>query len=152
MSTADCSIFAASCQQCVLYINFLSHSMKLLNNLNGSQALHFSHRAVAYHIKIGNVQIWNVQIWNAQIGDVQIGNIGKCWDGQNGMPLLGHHNFPIPMWTSPILTFLMWTFPTWTLFLIWRWYTHYTNSELLQTVQFNHVLELNISSPSVSIL
>ena len=37
--------------------------MKLLDNFSGSQASHSSHRAVAYHIKIGNVQIRNVQVY-----------------------------------------------------------------------------------------
>ena len=36
---------------------------------------HSSHRAVAYCIKVGNVQIGNAQIGNVQIGNAQIGNI-----------------------------------------------------------------------------
>ena len=50
--------------------------MKLFDNFNGRQASHSSHRAVAYHIKIGNgnAQIGNVQIGNAQIGNIKLGN------------------------------------------------------------------------------
>ena len=60
--TANCSVLP----HLVSYINFLSQSVKLLDNFNGQQTSHSSCRAVAYHVKIqlGNVQIRNVQIGN----------------------------------------------------------------------------------------
>ena len=72
----------------VSYINFLSQSMKLLDNFNGQQASHSLRRAVRTisrlignekwqigSVQIGNGQIGNSQIGNSQIGNAQIGNI-----------------------------------------------------------------------------
>ena len=65
--------FAASCQQSVSSINFLSQSMKLIDNFNGRQAPHSC--STSYQ----DLKCWD---WKHQAG--------KCWDWQNGMALLGH--------------------------------------------------------------
>ena len=85
-------------------INFLSQSMKLLDNLNGQQTLHSLHRAVAYHIKIGNgkfmFRLWkcsNLKCSMLKCSDWKCSDCkhqaGKCWDWQNGMAFLGRHKY-----------------------------------------------------------
>ena len=85
-------------------INFLSQSMKLLDNLNGQQTLHTLHRAVAYHIKIGNgkfiFRLWkcsNLKCSMLKCSDWKCSDCkhqaGKCWDWQNGMAFLGRHKY-----------------------------------------------------------
>ena len=57
MSTADCSIFAPSCQQSVSYVNFLSQLMKLLNNFSSRQP------GCVYHVNIDWKWKWKCSNW-----------------------------------------------------------------------------------------
>ena len=68
MSTADCSIFALSCQLLFELVK------KLLDNyyFSSCQAVRTVSRLIGNGN--GNGQIGNVQIGNVQIGNVQIGN------------------------------------------------------------------------------
>ena len=101
MSTADCSIFAASCQQSVSYINFLSQS----RNFNGRQASHSSGRVVVYHIKIGKFPI-------------------LIWFTISAFPSLMFPLWALPIWvyifnlSIPNFSISPWTFPIWTIMIV----------------------------------
>ena len=96
MSTADCSIFAPSCQQSVSYVNFLSQLQKLLDNFSSCQAVCTVSRLIGNgngNAQIGNVQIGNSQIKNVQIGNTQIGScMGNAEIGRMEWPFLATIN------------------------------------------------------------